>query len=54
MSGTVRESVLHHVLFGGFTSLYCNNVLTEHRDNVILRNSINGLKTRALDSAILV
>lgn len=36
---------LRHVLFGGFTSLYCNNVLTEHTDNVILTNSINGLKT---------
>lgn len=50
----IRESVLPHVLFGGFTSLYCSNVLSEHTDNVILTNSINGLKTIALDSAILV
>lgn len=54
VSGAIRESVLRHVLLGGFTSLYCNNVLSEHRDNVILTNSIHGLKTRALDSAILV
>lgn len=50
----IRQSVLCPVLFGGFTSLYCNNVLTEHTDNVILTNSINDLETIALDSAILV
>lgn len=50
----IRESVLRHVLFSGFTSLYCSNVLTEHTNNVVLTNSINGLKTIALDSAILV
>lgn len=50
----IRESVLCHVLFGGFTSVYCNNVLAGRTDNVILTNSINDLETIALDSAILV
>lgn len=50
----IRESALYHALFGGFTSLYCSNVLTGHTDNVILTNSINGVETIALDSAILV